>query len=100
MILSRSQIQCALAAHQMALRLGQRLPSLSELAVRAGIHRDTLYQALSGRRISTASQARLSAILTTLDVHQTQPSRLMHVHIGSNGPALRFGIGPVGAVKR
>ena len=80
--------------------MGDRLPPLTELADRAGLHRDTLYEALHGRRISHASQARLSTMLTALEVQEKPPSRLMHVQIGPHGVALGFGVGPVGGIRR
>lgn len=100
MIASRQQISNALRRYQISLRLGAERPSLAELAARAGIHRDTLYQALHGRRISPATQARLSVALNAISNPEESSPRLMHVRIGPNGPKLGFGIGPVGAVRR
>ena len=100
MVLSRSQISEALRTHQKRLQMGDRLPPLTELADRAGIHRDTLYEALHGRRVSQASQARLSTMLTALEAQEKPPSRLMHVQMGPNGLALGFGAGPVGGVRK
>lgn len=100
LILSRRQISEALRSHQKRLQMGDRLVPFTELADRAGLHRDTLYEALHGRRISHTSQARLSTMLTALGAQEKPPSRLMHIQISPNGVALGFGVGPVGGVRR
>ena len=46
-VLSLRQISEALRLHQKRLQLGDDLPTLTELAERAGVHRDTLYEALN-----------------------------------------------------
>jgi len=100
MAMSLHQIAVALRTHQKRLQLGDKLPSISELAERAGLHRDTLYEALNGRRISQVSQIRLSLMLTRLEAEEKPPSRLMHVRLGPGMPSLGFGVGPVGAKRR
>ena len=98
-MLTQRQISIALLSHRKRLQLGDKLPSLSELANRAGLHRDTLYEALNGRRISEVSQIRLSHMLTRLEAEDKPPSRLMHVRLGSGQPSLAFGVGPVGGKR-
>jgi DNA-binding transcriptional MocR family regulator len=48
--LSQAEIQRLLRTHQKRLQMGDSLPSISELADRAGLHRDTLYQAIAGQK--------------------------------------------------
>jgi len=93
--LSRVQIQLQLKTHQKRLQMGDKLPSLSELAERAGLHRDTLYQAINGERISQISQIRLERILKLIASEPQPPSRLMHVNINKGYPVLGFGVGPL-----
>jgi len=81
--------------HQKRLQMGDKLPSLTELAERAGLHRDTLYQAINGERISQISQIRLERILKQIASEPQQPSRLMHVNINKGYPVLGFGVGPM-----
>lgn len=100
MSLSRQQISDALRTHQKRLQMGDKLPPLVELANRAGIHRDTLYEALRGRRISQISQTRLSMMLSALEPREIHTSKIMHIRLGPNGLSLGFGVGPVGASKQ
>ena len=100
-VLSLRQISEALRLHQKRLQLGDDLPTLTELAERAGVHRDTLYEALNGRRINQVSQVRLSRMLQALEHEQKPVSRIMYVslplntHNAVNDIKLRFGIGPL-----
>ena len=88
-------IRQLLSTHQKRLQMGDKLPSLAELADRAGLHRDTLYQAINGERISQISQIRLERMLKRLAEEPQAPSRLMHVNINKNYPVLGFGVGPM-----
>lgn len=92
----QAEIQQILRTHQKRIQMGDNLPSLSELAERAGLHRDTLYQIINGERISQISQIRLERMLKKLAEEPQPPSRLMHVKIGNNGVSLGFGIGSRG----
>lgn len=99
MIKSRHDISNTLRLHQKRLQMGDRLLAMKELAERAGLHRDTLYAAINGDRISEISQIRLSRMLDKLAEEPSAPSRVMHVRLGPQGPSLGFGIG-VGALKK
>ena len=92
---TQANISQLLSTHQKRLKMGDKLPSLSELAERAGLHRDTLYQAINGERISQISQIRLERILKQIANEPQQPSRLMHVNINKSYPVLGFGVGPM-----
>lgn len=95
-IYSQKHITELLRTHQKRIQMGDILPSISELADRAGLHRDTLYQAIAGQRISQVSQSRLERMLKRLSEEAQPPSRLMHVKIGHHGVSLGFGIGVKG----
>ena len=92
---TQANISQLLSTHQKRLQMGDKLPSLSELAERAGLHRDTLYQAINGERISQISQIRLERILKQIASEPQPPSRLMHVNINKGYPVLGFGVGPM-----
>ena len=92
-IYSQKHISELLRTHQKRLQMGDKLPSISELADRSGLHRDTLYQAIAGQRISQVSQTRLERMLQRLSEEPQPPSRLMHIKIGHHEVTLGFGIG-------
>ena len=94
-ILSRDQLRRWLTAHQRRLRAGDDLPTLTELARRAGIHRDTVYALLAGDRICIRSQYGLSRVIAEIE-QETQgqtKTRVMSVSLGGGGAQLRFGCG-------
>lgn len=93
--LSQKNIRNILRTHQKRLQMGDNLPSLSELAERAGLHRDTLYQIINGERINQISQIRLERMLKKLAEEPQPPSRLMHININRGNPVLGFGVGPM-----
>ncbi len=65
---------------------------MTELANIAGVHRDTLYSLIDGKRISERSQYAISKALSTLpELSPSQPSRLLSVTLSTDGPNLRFG---------
>lgn len=95
-MLSRSDIASWLRQHQRRLRAGDKLPSLSEIADMASIHRDTLYVAMGGEnRISPTTQARLSVIIERVesDLRERGPqrTRVMHLTLSGHEAALHFG---------
>lgn len=91
-IRSRLEIRQALKTHQKRLRLGEKLKPLIQLAEEAGLHRDTLYAAINGERISEISQIRLSRMLDRLAEEPRAPSRLMNISFDRDGLKLGFGI--------
>ena len=81
------------------LRRGLRdeIVSITEIAKMTGLHRDTVYQAANGERISEHTQIALSRALQTVLEKASPSTRIMHIKLGSGGPPkLGFGIGPVG----
>ena len=68
---------------------------MSEVAKRAGIHRDTIYALLNGEHINIRSQYALSKAVNQLEIElaNKQKTRLMSVSLGPEGPRLRFGMG-------
>lgn len=90
--LSRSQLASELKGYQRRIQLGDNLPSLSAFAKIAGVHRDTIYALIAGERISERSQYAISrALKEVMESKCNQPSRLLSIDLGRDGPRLKFG---------
>ena len=89
----KSEITLWLLTQQKRLRAGDELPTITSIAHRAGIHRDTLYEAINGR-MSETTQKRLSIVIERLeDELKGKPrTKLAHVTIVNNQIRLGFGI--------
>ena len=97
----RSEIRAQLRAYQRRLQLGDQLPTLTMVAQRAHLHRDTLYQAINGEPLADHTWHRLNNILAELEpIVAASPSRIMAVQITKDGPGLRFGLGKPIFTKR
>jgi len=95
-LLTQTQIREWLASHQKRLRVGDDLPPITEVANRAGVHRDTLYACMAGDRINLRSQYALSRVITELEeeMQGRVRTKLMSVSLTGGQARLRFGIGP------
>lgn len=82
-----------LLSHQRRLRAGDPLPSMTDIAERAGIHRDTIYALLSGGRISSRSQYALSRVMAEVEeeTRGRPATKLMSVRLTPGGASLSFG---------
>ena len=90
----RSEIRDQLRMYQRRLQLGDQLPSLTLVAQRAHLHRDTIYQAINGEPLADHTWHRLNNVLADLEpVIAASPSRIMAVQITKNGLGLRLGLG-------
>jgi DNA-binding transcriptional regulator YhcF (GntR family) len=91
--LSRSEIISWIRIHQRRLKAGDDLPTISELANRAGIHRDSIYALLQGDLISLRTQYALSRAISEIDEELVdhQKTRVMTVRLGPRGPGLMIG---------
>lgn len=96
-VMSRSSISNALRDLALRRRLGDKVISLSEIARRSGLSRETLHVAARGEKVSETTQIRLSRVLRAIAAEPATQSRIMHINIPPGGgiPNLRFGIGPV-----
>jgi hypothetical protein len=94
-MLSFAKIRKSLKTHQKRLQFGENLQSISEIAKRAGVHRDTLYACLNGDRINGRTQYALSKVLEEIEAENMYKSKtkIMNISIGKNGANLNFGIG-------
>ena len=95
-LLTQTQIREWLASHQKRLRVGDDLPPITEVANRAGVHRDTGYACVAGDRINVRSQYALSRVITELEEEMQGKTRtkLMSISLAGGQAWLRFGIGP------
>lgn len=98
--LSQVEITRRIQELQRRIALGDKPCPISELARRAGLDRSTVYEAARGNRISEVSQIRLSRALIALAQEPAAPTKVMHIHLGSGEPRLRFGVAPVGIRRR
>ena len=80
--------------HQKRLKLGDALPTLMQLANRAGIHRDTIYALLSGDRVSDRTQYALSRVLREVEQETslTPKTKLMSLSFNQGGVSLHIGL--------
>jgi len=94
MVKSFSELRRWLSTHQRRLRAGDALPTITDIANRAGCHRDTIYALLAGDRIAGHIQHALSIVIDRVEqetAHQTK-TRLLNVQISAAGPKLGFGV--------
>ena len=94
MILTMKQIRLQLSLHQKRLKAGDASPSLTELAKKAGIHRDTIYAILNGERVSERTQYALSRVLRELEqeISLTPKTKLMSLSFNQRGVSLHIGL--------
>ena len=92
---SISELRQLLLTHQKRLQFGDELQSLTEIAKRAGVHRDTVYACINGDRINGRTQYALSKALEEIEVENTEKpkTKIMNVSISTKGINLNFGIG-------
>ena len=88
------QIRVWLSRHQRRQRLGESVPSISEIADKAGISRQTLYALLRDDRseFGEIAQIRLSRVIAQISADPAyQHSKLIRVSLSSGSPRLQFG---------
>jgi DNA-binding transcriptional regulator YhcF (GntR family) len=88
------EIRPALSVLQKRLKAGDDLPSLSEIAKRAGLHRDTIYAFLKGENVHIRTQFALSKVIKEieLETQYIQKTRLMSIALTNSGPKLNIGL--------
>jgi predicted DNA-binding transcriptional regulator AlpA len=93
--LSIAQIQSWLEAHQKRLQYRDPVISISSIATKAGISRQTLYAVLNGDRteFGQVAQIRLSRVIQEITSHPDyQVSRMMRLDLSGAAPRIRFGV--------
>lgn len=95
MVKSLSDLRGWLATHQRRLRAGDALPTITNIANRAGCHRDTIYALLNGDRVCQRTQYALSRVLQEVDQETclTPKTRLMSLSFHQGGVSLQIGLG-------
>lgn len=93
-ILSFDQIRESLKVHQRRLKAGDELSSMSELARRAGVHRDTIYAVMKGDRINERTQYALSRVMREIEEETAgkPQTRLLSVNLSQGTPRLCIGL--------
>jgi transcriptional regulator with XRE-family HTH domain len=92
--LTLDEIRQILTLHQRRQVLGEDIPSISEIARRAGISRQTLYALLRDERseFGEVAQIRLSRVIAQISADPAyQQTRLMRLSLSPGGPRLRIG---------
>ena len=87
-------IRIKIRMHQKMLAADDGLPTITELANRAGIHRDTIYALLSGDRVCQRTQYSLSRVLQEVE-HETRltpKTKLMSLSFNEGGVSLQIGL--------
>jgi hypothetical protein len=85
-------LRAQLRSYQKRLKAGDKLPTINALSAMAGVHRDTIYALIVGKRINERSRYAISKALTEVMQSQwNQPSRLLSIEFGIDGPRLKFG---------
>jgi hypothetical protein len=91
---SQHTIRQMLSQHQRRLASGDALPSITEVAERAGLHRDTIYALLNGERVSERTQYALSRVLREVEQETslTPKTKLMSLSFNQGGVSLHIGL--------
>ena len=93
-ILSLNQIRDWLRVHQRRLAAGDKLPSISEIARRAGLHRDTIYALLNGDHVEARTQLGVSRVIREVEEETVAypKSKLLSISIRDGKPSIRMGL--------
>ena len=92
--MTRATIRDELRLYQKRLQLGDALPSIAEIALTAGVHRDTIYAALKGDRVCERSwRALYNALEQVREIVEATPSKVMCIQFTARGATLRQGLG-------
>lgn len=95
MVLAISEIRSWLRSHQKRMRFDDGIPSMSSIADRAGISRQTLYVVLNGDRseFGEVAQIRLSKVISQISSEPSyHHSKLSRIDFSSGVPKIRFGM--------
>jgi DNA-binding transcriptional regulator YhcF (GntR family) len=94
-MLALLELRNKLKIHQKRLKAGDALPTLTELANRAGVHRDTIYALLNGDRVCQRTQYSLSRVLREVEqeTYLTPKTKLLSLSFNQGGVSLQIGLG-------
>jgi hypothetical protein len=93
-ILDFNHLRSWLRTHQHRLRVGDELPFISNIAKRAGIHRDTIYACLNGDKVSERTQYALTRVMREIEQETASitKTRLMSISLNQGVPRLHIGL--------
>jgi hypothetical protein len=94
-VLPLVEIRNWLKAHQRRLNNGDLIPSISSIAKKAGISRQTLYALLRDERteFGQVAQIRLSRVIQEITSQPDyQVSKMMRLDLSGVAPRIRFGL--------
>ena len=83
-----------LRVHQRRLRAGDELPFMTDIARRAGVHRDTIYALLNGEQVSERTQYALTRVMREIEEETAcnAKTRLMSISLSQGGARLHIGL--------
>lgn len=93
--LTIKQTQSWLKNHQNRLHFGDSIVSISEVANKAGISRQTLYAILNGKRseFGQTAQIRLSRVIKQISSDPSyQHSKMARIDFSGSCPSIKFGV--------
>lgn len=93
-VMSIDTIYRLLETHRRRLKAGDQLPFFTEIARRAGIHRDTIYALLNGEQVSERTQYALTRVMREIEVETAcnTKTKLMSVSLNQGAPRLHIGL--------
>ena len=88
--------------HQRRLRVGDNLPFLTQVAKRAGVHRDTIYALLNGEQVSDRTQYALTRAIREIEEETAgyTKTRLMSISLDQGTPRLHIGLRTTPILRR
>ena len=93
--LSQEKIRSWCSFHQKRLRYGDPVPSMSAIADKAGISRQTLYAIMNGERpeFGQIAQIRLSRVISQISSEPSyQHSKIARIDLSEPSPKIKFGV--------
>ena len=92
---SLDSLKIQLIQHQKRLKAEDSLPTITELAKRAGLHRDSIYALLTGDRVCNRTQYALSRVLQEVEqeTRLTPKTKFMSLSINQGCVSLQIGLG-------
>jgi DNA-binding transcriptional regulator YhcF (GntR family) len=92
--LSLSQLREWLRVHQRRLAAGDKLPTISDIARRAGLHRDTIYALLNGDHVETRTQNGLSRVIREIEEETAlyPKTKLLSIRMNHGMPRIQIGL--------
>ena len=97
-----NEIREWLRIHQRRLRAGDSLPFLTQVAKRAGVHRDTIYALLNGEQVSERTQYALTRVMREIEEETAgnMKTRLMSISLNQGKPRLHIGLQAAPILRR